>query len=477
MSREDKEILRKLFLDYFGPDISARENSNKEPEVKKLAGGGSPRRYYRLQSGDLSAIGVAGDDISENESFLNLDKCLKRNGINVPEIYNIGEGGKYYLIEDLGDVSLFSLLDSTDGLRLARKALEILVKIQSIPENEWINETGFKPFSSRLVRWDLNYFKYDYLKPSGLPFDEEKLEDDFDLLDSRLNHAEIYSGLMYRDFQSRNIMVKEGDLYFIDFQGARKGPMAYDAVSFIWQAKAPFTFTQREELGEFYADLLSRMGYDKSKVKRELDLMLVFRTLQVLGAYGFRGLIERKPHFIESLPLAIQNLKYIESKGLLNDYPEISRIAKNLMAATTDNENENEQGLIVSVGSFSFKKGYPEQIKGNGGGFMFDCRGIHNPGRYEEYKQLTGRDKEVINFLEKTNEASDFIKKAVDIVSPSIERYLQRGFTSLQVGFGCTGGRHRSVYCAEKFARAIKKMYPEIRVHLLHREQNISETL
>ena len=333
---------------------------------------------------------------------------------------------------------------------------------------------GYSPFSDRLVRWDLNYFKYDFLKPAGIQFDEDRLEDDFERLIEQLASPVFRQGLMYRDFQSRNIMVKENKLWLIDFQGARKGPMLYDAVSFIWQAKAPFSYEERERLGEYYLSLLSLGNEVEAK---GMYIMQVFRTLQVLGAYGFRGLIERKSHFLESIPMAISNLNYLKEKGRLNNYPEIARIASKLeffnreSSPLTKDDKGNQCKLTVSVSSFSYKKGYPVNKDGNGGGFMFDCRGIHNPGRYDEYKKLTGRDREVIEFLDRTNEANDFICRAVDIVVPSIEKYMERGFSSLQVGFGCTGGRHRSVFCTERFGEIIRKRFPQINVEIHHKEE------
>lgn len=445
------------------------------PLIDPINGGGSSRRYYRLKDRSISVIGVVGEDIHENEVFVRLDKCLQEASINVPEVIKVSTDKKAYLLQDLGDTSLFSLLNNSNRLIHSEKALRKLICIQCIPETKWANVVGYKPFDERLIRWDLNYFKYDYLKPSNIAFNEEKLEDDFDTLVSKLSHTNIVNGLMYRDFQSRNIMVKDDELWFIDFQSARKGPLVYDAVSFIWQAKAPFTFEEREYLNQFYSAALAlKLGLQKSQILTQLNSMIILRTLQVLGAYGFRGLIERKKHFIDSIPYAITNFKYLRDKGYLVDYPEIEKIADSLKIEET---KEKSDFLTLSVYSFSYKKGYPEDKSGNGGGFIFDCRGITNPGRYEEYKCLTGLDQPVIEFMERNNEAADFLYKAESLVTPTIDRYLRRGFTSLQIGFGCTGGRHRSVYCAEHFAEDIKRLYPEVRVQLNHREQEIERNL
>lgn len=459
------EPLKKLYTKIFGDT----------PEIYALKGGGSPRHYYRLISSNGKAIGVWSKDVKENRDFVRLQKVLESNGIKVPEIYSVSDDYECYLLQDLGDLSLFDALQGENRLDLAKQALKNLVKIHGLPSELWQDKVGFPPFSERLVKWDLNYFKYDFLKPEHIDFDEEKLEDDFEKLSKLLVSQEFKRGFMYRDFQSRNIMIYEENLWFIDFQSARKGPVLYDAVSFIWQAKAPFTAMERESLEDYYIGLVTTNDDEKRKIHLQFKIMQLFRNLQVLGAYGFRGLIERKGHFIESIPKAVNNLSYLVEKGVTDSFPEIKRVALELKERMERvQKKEGQEGeLTVTVSSFSYKKGYPEQIEGNGGGFMFDCRAIHNPGRYAEYKDKTGLDKEVIDFLDSTNEASDFVKNAIRIVSPSVERYKKRGFTSLQIGFGCTGGQHRSVYCAEKFARQLKALFPDVNVKISHREQNI----
>ena len=284
-----KKILCRLFEDTFG----------KSPDISQIAGGGSPREYFRISCQDVSVAGVLSEDVKENEIFLSLASMLRGESINVPEIINVSDDGKAYLLEDLGDTLLFGELKGENKMPLARRALDALINFQLLPEDLWREKVGYKPFSGRLVNWDLNYFKYDFLKPSGIFFDEEKLEDDFELLRTRLASEELITGLMYRDFQSRNVMVKDGDLWLIDFQGARKGPVCYDAASFVWQAKAPFTYEEREELTEYYVSELSRRkNLNIEKIREQLRLLILFRTLQVMGAYGFRGLIEGKRHFI-----------------------------------------------------------------------------------------------------------------------------------------------------------------------------------
>lgn len=447
------------------------------PEVTPINGGGSSRLYYRLKAGDISVVGVICHEIEENRSFIKLSRFLEREGLNVPRVISVSSSEDAYLQTDLGDMMLSSLLTGTEKMALSKKALDELIHFQTLDEEAWNKQVSHKPFSKRLTGWDLNYFKYDFLKPYGIDFNEDRLEDDFENLSEALTSPDIIKGLMYRDFQSRNVMWKDGKPWLIDFQGARKGPVAYDAASFIWQAKAPFSLEERKELEEYYASRFeTKTGIEKNKILKQLELMALFRTLQVLGAYGFRGLIQKKSHFIESIPFAIRNLDYLAGNGVLDSFPELKAIAGKLYNSNPSPEKREEEGnLLVTVFSFSYKKGYPEDSSGNGGGFMFDCRAIHNPGRYEEYKSKTGRDEEVIKFLEATPEAAKFVENAFELVKPSVDHYLKRGFTSLQVGFGCTGGQHRSVFCADRFAKKLKQSYPGLQVKVIHREQNFTE--
>lgn len=439
-----------------------------------LAGAGSDRRYTRLgASGCPTVIATEGDDLQENAAFTALARMYREEGHNVPAIYAVSPDGGCYLQEDLGDTQLLTLLKGEERMALSEKTLAALAALQTVRSRLWEGLVMAKPFSRRLVMWDLNYFKYGFLKPAGITFDEEALEDDFSSIADTAGADLRLWGFMYRDCQSRNVMIRDGEPWWIDFQGGRRGPMVYDAVSFLWQSKAAFTADERRHLLNVYARALSeRTGVACEDILAQATPLVLLRTLQVLGAYGFRGLIEKKAHFIESIPGAIRNLGEMLDKGGLIATPELERIARKLVASRF-NAAKTDGPLVVKVFSFSYKKGYPEDLSGNGGGFMFDCRGMHNPGRYDEFKPLTGLDKEVIDFLKSKGETDAFVDKALDIVSPSIERYLKRGFSSLQVGFGCTGGRHRSVYCAQAFAEKASSLFPDVVVELIHREQGI----
>lgn len=456
-----------------------RQRYGAEPEVLALPRSGSDRIYFRLSSPEVgSVIATVGDDIRENKAFVGLAEIFHENGQGVPAILAVNEDFSAYLQEDLGDASLLSLLSTSRRIPLAESALKALAALQTLPEGLWSDHVIARPFSRRLVMWDLNYFKYEFLKPLGILFDEEALEDDFERLALRLTGVQdLLQGFMYRDFQSRNVIIKDGEPRLIDFQGGRKGPLIYDAVSFLWQAKAGFTDEERRMLLESYAENISILrGVPAEDILKDVGIFALFRTLQVLGAYGFRGLVEKRAHFIESIPAALNNLHNLLKGGVLTDYPELERVASKCVSSRLAlQEDEGNTGLTVKVFSFSYKRGYPEDLTGNGGGFMFDCRGMHNPGRYDEYKALTGLDLPVVEFLEGRGEVQEFVKRAFEIVAPSIECYSRRGFRSLQVGFGCTGGRHRSVYCAQRFAGMVAEKFEDVNVELFHREQGLKK--
>jgi hypothetical protein len=324
-----------------------------------------------------------------------------------------------------------------------------------------------------MIMFDLNYFKYCFLKPSGLEFNEVLLQDDFERLADDLLQDEQET-FLYRDFNARNVMIKDGEPYFIDFQGGRRGPLYYDVASFVWQARARYPQWLKEMMvGSYLEALAGYVHVCREDFDRTLRLFRLFRTLQVLGAYGFRGLIEHKAQFVVSISPALADLRQLLEEPF-EKYPYLSGTLQRMAGLSRFNEPECErQGLEVKIYSFSFKKGIPQDMSGNGGGYVFDCRSIHNPGRYEQYKKLTGRDEPVIRFLEEDGEVLRFLEHVYGVVDPHVETYSSRGFSSLMVSFGCTGGQHRSVYCAESLARHLRSKYPDINIVLSHREQNL----
>ena len=470
--------LQQLFHQYTG----------RETEVcRQLTSAGSPRRYYRLSAGDCSLIGAVGTSTAENEAFIAIARQMLSQGLPVPEIYAISDDSMRYLQEDLGDTSLFDLLmEANRRGKYNKEDIELLRNVMRLlPDVQWRTAEGFDfsachpspELNRRGIQWDLHYFKYCFLKATGLEFDEERLEDDFDHLANIIlqDKGECF---MYRDFQSRNVMVRNGKPWLIDFQGGRRGPIEYDLVSFLWQARAGFSHSLRRELISEYIHSAQRYrSFDNEEsFYQRLQYFVLFRTLQVLGAYGYRGYYERKAHFVQSIPMAIDNLRNLLAENNFADMPYLAELLHEMTMQPLFTPHVEDTELTVRITSFSYKKGIPEDPSGNGGGFVFDCRAIHNPGRYDEYKQLTGCDEPVITFLDKEDAMQEFLTHVYGIVDYSVEKYLARGFKNLMVNFGCTGGQHRSVYSAEHLATHLSEKYG-VRIILEHREQNIRLTI
>ena len=469
--------LYSLYSEYYGCEPS---------EVVSLTPSASNRRYFRLSDGEHSCVGMIGLVPEENKAFLTMASHFRSKGLPVPEIYAVGEDGMTYIQEDLGDVVLYDRVCDDFKAGRVEGAEELLCRtIAILPKMQFEGGSGLDysigypepSFSRRMVMFDLNYFKYCFLKPSGLEFYEMRLQDEFEkLADDLLGGSDVseYKGdtFLYRDFQSRNVMIRDGQPYFIDFQGGRRGPVYYDLASFIWQPRAAYSENLRLKLVDTYLDVAKEyMTVDKAEFEKNLGLFILFRILQLLGAYGFRGLVENKAPFVVSIP---QTMNLLRSQLAVRDwpYPYLTELLGKLTEMPRFEEQDASDGILhVKVCSFSYKKGLPVDLSGNGGGYVFDCRSIHNPGRYEPYKKLTGRDEPVIRFLEEDGEVFSFLEHVYGVVDPHVETYSRRGFTSLMVSFGCTGGQHRSVYCAEHLAAHLAQKFPSVRVSLRHREQ------
>ena len=464
------EELDRLFLKVAG----------KEPECERpLTAAGSNRVYYRMESDSVSLVGVEGTNADENAAFFAIDRHLHAAGLPVPELLAVSDDGMCYLQQDLGDESLFAHLDNTG---LLEKVMTLLPDLQFKGGQDFDFKVCFpvESFDRRSILWDLNYFKYCFLKATGLEFHEARLEDDFERLADILLADAPYDTFMYRDFQARNVMVKDGQPWFIDFQGGRRGPIQYDVASFLWQARAAYPDELKHHLINVYLESLKRYRQvDASAFRKSLMHFVLFRTLQVLGAYGYRGYFEHKAHFLQSIPAAMANLRTLLDVGA-SDYPYLTVLLSRLveMPQFAPQPVQADDRLTVRVMSFSYRKGIPQDTSGNGGGFVFDCRSMHNPGKYDEYKRITGADAPVIKFLEDRGEVQTFLENVYGLTGPAVEKYLKRGFTSLMVCFGCTGGQHRSLYCAEHTAAYLKEKFGDrIRVVLEHREQNIRKEL
>ncbi len=492
--------------------------------VEQLPGAGSNRTYYRMRDdGGASLIGVVGTSREENEAFIYLAGHFGQGGLPVPSVVAVSPSRRCYLQTDLGSRSLFDALSAGRGKGgcYSAEEKELLRRtIAELPRLQYAGAEGLDfgrcyPMASMdamSVSFDLNYFKYCFLKTTGLDFNEVKLEKAFSAMAGDLTEDADRHVFQYRDFQARNVMLdKEGRPFFIDFQGGRRGPAEYDVASFLWQASAHYTPELRRELTTVYLNAARRYTcIDEERFRERMRLFVLFRTLQVLGAYGFRGYFERKRHFLDSIVPAVRNLR----EWLAEDscpytylYKVLRRMAElpafrpehsvregecrrgrnagevsETVSSRADTGSDAVAGhagrrrLVVRVFSFSYKKkGIPDDASGNGGGYVFDCRGTHNPGRYERFKALTGLDEPVIRFLEEDGEILTFLDSVYKLADAHVECYLRRGFTDLMFAFGCTGGRHRSVYSAQRLAEHLHAKFG-IEVRLSHREQGVERT-
>ncbi len=458
---------------------------NVSMTLETLRQAGSNRQYFRVLLKDNTYILTNNPgNIPENNAFIAFTKHFHAKGLHVPSIEYVAQDQFFYVQSDLGDVSLFDVIQregfSEHVKDLFKKTCSSLARLQVNGGEglDYANCIATRSFDKQAIYSDLLYFLYYFVRALDLPYDKNLLLNDFELLSSYLTQEEHHF-FMHRDCQSRNVMIKDGEAYFIDYQGGMQGALQYDIASLLWQARAQMPYGWREELVSYYFDQVNSLlqgKMNKSEFLNNYDGFVLIRMLQTLGAYGFRGLFERKQHFIASIPFALKNLKwFMENKGLPLRLPALKKVLDAIVAddvllkfetitASTDTK------LKIKVNSFSYRKGIPVDEFGNGGGFVFDCRGILNPGRIEEYKTLTGRDKPVQEFLIHKTDMPNFLQHVYGIVGISVEDYLKRGFEGLTVSFGCTGGQHRSVFAADSLTAFLKEKY-KVNVEVCHVEQ------
>lgn len=477
-----KELIEELFHSF---------SSDKITGIEKLAKSGGDRVYYRITTDTKSYIAAYNLNIKENNTFLYFTNHFKNMQAPVPEIFAVSSDVMLYIQEDFGANCLLDILENegyTERVKqLYKKALKALAKLQVKADRDLDYKQCItsQEFGKQAILSDLLYFKYYFLDTLKLPYDKEKLGDDFEALSSYLNHAD-HKYFMFRDFQSRNVMIKNDEPYFIDYQGGMKGAVQYDVASLLWQAKADLSDEWKNELLQYYIDCVeveTGQTVDRTRFVSQYNGYVLIRLLQVLGAYGFRGLFERKAHFLTSIPLALQNLRaFLQNNKMGIAVPEFDRILALIVEDDIVHRFEPikataETPLVVNIKSFSFlKSGYPKNVSDNGGGFVFDCRGILNPGRIEEHKKETGRDKPVQDYLVDKTRMEEFLAGVFSTVDISVEDYIKRNFEVLEVNFGCTGGQHRSVYAADALARHLKNKYG-VKTVVKHIEQNFEETV
>jgi aminoglycoside/choline kinase family phosphotransferase len=475
------EVLKILFEQHFQAPVE---------RVQSLQGqlGGSGRRIVRLSREKLNAIGILYDVREENVAFLEFSRHFRRHGLPVPEIYaedlNLGA----YLEEDLGGTTLFEFLsDHREGaivdqevVAVYRKVVAVLPRFQ-VEAGRDLNYKVCYPrdsFDRQSIAWDLNYFKYYFLRLAGIPFNEQALEDDFSRLTEFLLSAER-DYFLYRDFQSRNIMLRkvqgEDQPFFLDYQGGRKGALQYDIASLLYDAKADLPPDLRQQLLHHYLDSLAGfIDLDRALFMQFYYAYVYVRIMQALGAYGFRGFYERKEHFLQSVPYALKNLRWLlHNVELPIPLPTLTEAFKSMVASDRLQglaPTSQPEKLTIRIFSFSFHRGLPQDDTGNGGGFVFDGRNLPNPGREERFKALTGKDAPVVDYLDQQESVRQFLASAQSLVDASVSTYQNRGFKHLMVSFGCTGGQHRSVYLAEQLAKHLRAK-DGVEVVLRHREQ------
>lgn len=466
------EVLSRLFESHFRMPVE---------QVRPIQGqlSGSGRRIIRLSANGQSAIGILYDVREENAAFVGFSRHFKRHGLPVPEIYADDLEHGAYLEEDLGDTTLFDLVSANreggkigqEAVDAYRKALGVLPRFQ-VEAGRDLNYKLCYPrgsFDRQSINWDLNYFKYYFLKLAGVPFNEQQLEDDFSRLTKFLLSADR-DYFLYRDFQSRNIMLREGQPYFVDYQGGRKGALQYDVASILFDAKADLPPEMRQQLLEHYLNALSGfIALDRETFLRFYYAYVYVRIMQALGAYGFRGFYERKTHFLQSVPFALKNVRWLlHNVELPIALPTLTEAFRSMLgseklqglassAEPGQARSAGSEGLTVRIFSFSFHQGLPKDDSGNGGGFVFDGRSLPNPGREERFKKLTGKDAPVIDYLNEQPSVDQYFASAQSLVDSTICSYQGRGFKNLMVSFGCTGGQHRSVYLAERLARHLRE--------------------
>lgn len=472
--QEQTEKIKELFADFSKAIINS---------IDKLPQAGSERHYYRLHTSDGTYIATHGANIKENETFIYFSQHFAEKELCTAELLAVNKSNSIYIQKDFGSTSLLDKLEqhgfSDEVYALYKQSLDQLALLQ-VKGHEGLDYKKCltnSSFGKEAIMADLLYFKYYFLDALRRPYDKQKLIKDFEALSNYLSHTE-YKFFMFRDFQSRNIMVDTANrVHFIDYQGGMEGAPQYDVASLLWQAKANLPDDWKQRLMEDYMKSFENVigePVDKEVFRSQYNGYVLIRLLQVLGAYGFRGLFERKAHFLTSIPLALQNLKWFishQSIGIaLPEFKKVLEICTNeeVIKEFTPVQATESTPLVIDIRSFSFiKNGYPEDTTGNGGGFVFDMRGILNPGRFDEYKHLSGLDKPVKDFLEQRTKMPDFLNSMFSMVDISVEEYIRRGFEHLSINFGCTGGQHRSVYAAEALARHLKNKF-KVKIELQH---------
>jgi aminoglycoside/choline kinase family phosphotransferase len=464
-------------------DLYKKIKNAEASVVTRLPLSGSSRMYFRIEGEKENLIGTYNDDKPENYAFLYLAKHLKDHGVNVPEVFYSDVDKGIYLQQDLGDKSLFEFVNDSsisqeEILLMYKKVIDQMPILQykSAADLDFSICYPRESFGRQSMQWDLNYFKYFFLKTTYVPFHEQLLEDEFHKLIEFLLQAPS-NFFLFRDFQSRNIMWYKNQPYFIDFQGGRRGALQYDLASLLFESKTNLSNDFRNKVLDYYLEVFNKYDiFNKEEFLKYYPAFVLIRLLQAFGAYGYRGIFEKKAFFVQSINPAIESLNWVANQDVVrSNFPYLCEIIAGIDNIRHKFEHHaTAEDLTISITSFSYRNGIPDDWSGNGGGYVFDCRTLHNPGMYDEYKLFTGRDKEVVGFIENETDTKEFVDHITSMIGATVKKYQKRNFNHLSVSFGCTGGRHRSVYCAEKIYQFLKMNF-EVNLRLLHRELNIRE--
>jgi len=313
----------------------------KPSEFLILAQSGSARVNFLAKNENTKYIITFNENIQENESFLYYSEIFSSLNLNTPTIFKISDDRKIYIQEFLGEKTLSEIINNeglSDNVKaLVKQTLEKLYQLQISTQNkiDFSKTFEYEKYDELPVTHDLYYFKNFVADVLELEYHKSTLLKEFKNIANLIENLEP-KGLMIRDFQARNIMVNEkNEVSFIDYQSAMKGPLMYDVISFLFQAKANFPENFKNEMLDFYIN-----QFDNEEVKTQLKASVkpiqLMRFLQVLGAYGFRGLIQRKQHFISSIEKGIENItEFAQNWENMRDYPELEKVIRQLSLERT----------------------------------------------------------------------------------------------------------------------------------------------
>lgn len=454
------------------------------PEIiTRLPQSGSDRIYFRLTYPEDQVIGAYNPSREENDAFVGFSNHFRSKELRVPEIYVYYPEQNIYFLEDLGDINLFTWLaqrsdeerfnEETEALFMTIAADLVRIQTEGVRGLNLSLCYPHRSFDRQSIVWDMNYYKYMFLKLISAPFNETRLERDFEALTRFLLDAgQDY--FLFRDFQTANIMIRDGIPWYIDYQGGRLGAPHYDIASLVYDAKAYIPSGLRKKTLDRHLDLFAAAtGKPGESLEKYTGAFVLIRLMQALGAFGFRGLHENKPTFSESIVPAVELMnELLAGDNVKLDLPELKKASEAVPLQRKYRILSHYQQMVtINIESFSYVKGKTLNYD-NGGGFVFDCRGLRNPVHVPGLAELTGFDPEVAEFFGNDDEAVAFAGDCSNIIRNSLPMLRRKGVLEINVAFGCIGGQHRSVWCAARVASMLSAM-PGVTVSIRHAELDV----